>query len=177
MQTLLLPKSLGFLIWSVWSRQGRPARLLVPYNNKKKKKISLMGEWQLRSPGFEQITNSTVRVHKAQGGCAHPAVEPLVKMKPKRSVSGSDPELSSSLRFFWAGLEEFNILAKEKRMGSSSSMQPMRMCASEMFKISNIQDGKQLNPTLQTSLCTFSPSLSYLTRDLWNLHFPSWEWE
>lgn len=173
MQTLLLPKSLGFLIWSVWSQQGRPARLLVLYN----KKISLMGEWKLRSPGFEQITNSTVTVHKAQGGCAHPAVEPLVKMKPKRSVSGSDPELSSSLRFFWAGLEEFNILAKEKRMGSSSSMQPMRMCASEMFKISNIQDGKQLNTTLQTSQCTFSPSLSYLTRDLWNLHSPSWEWE
>lgn len=37
---------------------------------------------------------------RGQCGCAHPAVDPLIRMKPKRSVSGSDPELSSSLRFF-----------------------------------------------------------------------------
>lgn len=54
---------------------------------------------------------------------SHPAVDLLVTMKPNRSVSGSkptpdpasDPELSSSLGFFWVGLDGFNILLTEKR--------------------------------------------------------------
>lgn len=53
---------------------------------------------------------------------SHPAVDPLANMKPNRSVSGSrltsdpasDPELSSSLRFFWVGLDGLNILLKDK---------------------------------------------------------------
>lgn len=64
----------------------------------------------------------TVTRRKHKCGTSHPAVDPLVSMKPNLSVSGSrltsdpasEPELSSSLRFFWAGLDGLNILLKDK---------------------------------------------------------------
>lgn len=62
-----------------------------------------------------RLNNKTKLMSKYE--TSHPAVDLLVSMKPNRSVSGStpdpvsDPELSSSLRFFWAGL---NILLTKK---------------------------------------------------------------
>lgn len=62
-----------------------------------------------------KLNNKTKFMSKYE--TSHPAVDLLVSMKPNRSVLGStpdpvsDPELSSSLRFFWAGL---NILLTKK---------------------------------------------------------------
>lgn len=108
----------------------------------------------LRVPNY----NDSNSPHTHKCGTTHPAVDPLVTMNPKRSVSGSrlssdpasDPELSSSPRFFWAGLDGLNILLKEKRR-----LLIMQHCVLHIHHIIHKADASQTCDSTMLLICRY----------------------